>query len=142
MHKKIGAPLLFFCLTLVYLFPLLQGLILLPLDLLISNYLPWYNPGTILLKNPYMQDSVIQLFPWRHLAFQSLTQGIIPFWNPYQLLGSPFLANMKSMVFYPLNIFFLFGEITAWNMLLFSQLFLGMLFAYYLARDLSRGHLM
>src|ERR1041385_1090888 len=92
---------LFLCLTVVYLFPLLQSLILLPLDLLISNYSPWYLPNTILLKNPYMQDSIIQLFPWRHLVYQSLTQGIIPFWNPYQQLGLPFMATIKPLVFYP-----------------------------------------
>src|SRR6266480_2594697 len=130
-----GIPLLFFFLTLIYLFPLLQGLILLPVDLLVSNYNPWYQPGTILLKNPYMQDSVVQLFPWRHLVFESLTNGIIPLWNPYQNLGLPFMANLKPLVFYPLNIFFLFGEIKAWNALLFSQIFLSMLFTYYLARD-------
>src|SRR5882762_672293 len=133
--KILLIPVVFFVLTLVYLFPLFQGLILLPLDLLISNYTPWYQPGTILLKNFYMQDSIVQLFPWRHLVFESLTKGIIPLWNPYQYLGMPFMANLKPMVFYPLNIFFLFGEIKAWNFLLFSQIFLAMLFAYYLARD-------
>lgn len=128
-------PLFFFSLTVLYLFPLLQGLILLPLDLLISNYAPWYRPGTILLKNQYMQDSIVQLFPWKHLVFESFTKGILPLWNPYQNFGLPFMANLKSMVFYPLNIFFLFGEANAWNFLLFSQIYLGMLFAYYLARD-------
>lgn len=133
--KILSVPFAFFCLTLIYLFPLLQGLILLPLDLLIGNYAPWYSPGTILLKNPYMQDSVVQLFPWRHLVYESLTNGIIPFWNPYQNLGVPFMANPKTMVFYPLNLLFIFGEINAWNMLLFLQIFLSMLFTYYLARD-------
>ena len=125
----------FFCLTLVYLFPLTQGLILLPLDLLISNYGPWYSPGTILLKNPYMQDSIIQLYPWKHLVFQSFQNWIIPFWNPYQHLGMPFMASMKSMVFYPLNILYLLGEVRAWNILLFLQIFLSMFFSYILARD-------
>lgn len=135
LSKALLIPAVLFLLTIVYLFPLLQGLILLPLDLLINNYYPWYSPATILLKNSYMQDSIIQLFPWRHLVFESLTKGIIPIWNPYQGLGMPFMANLKPMVFYPLNIFFIFGEIRAWNLLLISQIFLSMLFAYYLARD-------
>jgi hypothetical protein len=126
----------FFCLTLLFLFPLTKkGLILLPLDLLISNYRPWYSPAQILLKNPFMQDSIIQLYPWKHLVFQSFRQKIIPFWNPYQHLGAPFMANMKSMVFYPLNILFLLGEIKAWNILLFIQIFLAMVFSYLLSRD-------
>lgn len=130
-------PFIFLIMALIYLFPFLQGLILLPLDLLVSKYTPWYVPGTILLKNPYMQDSIVQLFPWKHLVFQALTRGIIPFWNPYQFLGLPFMANVKTMVFYPLNILFIFNEVKAWNFLLFLQIFLGMLFAYYLARDLN-----
>src|SRR6185437_7212556 len=109
----------FFALTLIYLFPLLQGLILLPLDMLVSNYNPWYIPGQILVKNPYMQDSIIQLFPWKHLVYQAFHNGIIPFWNPYQLMGMPFMAGMKPMVFYPLNILFLLHEVQAWNALLF-----------------------
>lgn len=137
--KKIIEPLLisvlFTFLTAVYLFPLFQGLILLPLDLLISNYAPWSSPNVILLKNPYMQDSVVQLFPWRHLVFESLTHGILPLWNPYQQLGAPFMANMKPLVFYPFNLFFVFGEIPAWHMLLAGQITLSMLFGYLLARD-------
>ncbi|MBI5123680.1 hypothetical protein HZA75_07515 [Candidatus Roizmanbacteria bacterium] len=133
--KAVFIPLIFLVLTILYVFPLLQGLILLPLDLLISNYAPWSAPNTILLKNPYMQDSIVQLFPWRHLVFESLTHSIIPLWNPYQQLGAPFMANMKPLVFYPLNIFFIFGEIPAWHLLLFGQLFLSMLFCYLLARD-------
>lgn len=133
--EPIGIPFLFLILTLIYLFPLVQGLILLPLDLLISNYAPWTSPNTILLKNPYMQDSIIQLFPWRHLVFESLTHGIIPFWNPYQQLGTPFMANIKPLVFYPFNIFFILGEIPAWHLLLFGQIFLSMLFCFVLARD-------
>src|SRR5258708_2997374 len=94
----------FLFLTLIYLFPLTKGLMLLPLDLLVSNYSPWNLTGQILLKNPYMQDSIIQLYPWKHLVLESLRNGIIPFWNPYQLMGMPFMASMKPMVFYPLNI--------------------------------------
>lgn len=132
-------PLFFFVLTLVYLFSLAQGLILLPLDMLVSNYSPWYSPGQILVKNPYMQDSILQIFPWKHLVFQSFQNHIIPFWNPYQLMGMPFMAGMKPMVFYPLNIFYLFGEINAWHMLLFSQIFLSLLFMYLLARSFKLG---
>ncbi len=129
----------FFALTLIYLFPLLQGLVLLPLDMLVSNYSPWYSPGEILVKNPYMQDSIVQLFPWKHLVFQSFQNLMIPFWNPYQLMGMPFMAGMKPMVFYPLNIFYLFGEINAWHLLLFSQIFLSLLFMYLLARSFKLG---
>jgi len=134
-HEILLIGIIFLIATGVYLFPIFQGLILLPLDLLISNYHPWYSPGTILLKNNYMQDSIIQMFPWRHLVYESLTSGIMPFWNPYQFMGTPFLASMKPLVFYPANILFLLGEVASWNILLFLQVFLSLFFFFILARE-------
>lgn len=113
-----------------YIYPIFSGLILLPLDLLVSNSGPWHYASTILLKNSYMQDSVLQMFAWRHLTFSSLTSGILPLWNPYQLMGMPFMAGMKPLIFYPANILYFFGEIRAWNMLLWLQLFLSLWFTY------------
>jgi hypothetical protein len=127
----------FIVLSVVYIYPVLQGLILLPLDLLVSNYAPWHFASTILLKNAYMQDSIIQLFPWRHLTFESLNAGIIPFWNPYQFMGMPFMAGMKSMVWYPLNILFGLGEVASWHALLWFQLFGSLVFMYKLVRELG-----
>lgn len=121
--------------SIVYLYPLKDGLILLPLDLLVSNYNPWSISNQILLKNPYMQDSIVQLYPWKHLAISSVLNFTIPFWNPYQHMGMPFMASMKPMVFYPLNIVGVFGEKMGWNILLLLQLFLAMVFSYILARS-------
>lgn len=120
----------------VYIYPIFSGLILLPLDLLVSNSNPWHLAGTILLKNPYMQDSIIQMFPWRHMTFDALTHGVFPLWNPYQFMGMPFMAGMKPMVFYPANLLFLLGEVKAWNALLWLQLFLSVYFSYLFARSL------
>ena len=114
----------------IFIYPIFSGLILLPLDLLVSNSGPWHMAGTILLKNPFMSDSIIQMFPWKHLTFMSLTSGVIPLWNPYQFLGMPFMAAMKPLVFYPANILFFLGEIKAWNILLWLQLFLSLWFTY------------
>ncbi len=124
----------------VYIYPIFSGLILLPLDLLVSNSGPWRLAGQILLKNAYMQDSVLQMFPWRHLTFTSLTHGTIPLWNPFQFMGTPFLASMKSAVFYPGNILYLFfGEVASWNILLWLQLFLSLWFTYLLLGSLGVG---
>jgi hypothetical protein len=114
----------------IYIYPIFSGLILLPLDLLVSHIGPWHMAATILLKNSVMGDSILQMFPWKHLTFASLTSGILPLWNPYQFMGVPFMASMKPLVFYPANIFFIFGEIKAWNMLLWIQLFLSVWFTY------------
>lgn len=123
----------------IYIYPIFLGLILLPLDLLVSNSNPWLYASTILLKNSFMQDSIIQMFPWKHLTFASLTSGVIPLWNPYQFMGVPFMAGMKPLVFYPANILFLFGEIQSWNGLLWLQLFLSLLFSYIFVRSLGIG---
>jgi hypothetical protein len=121
--------------SLVYIYPVFSGLILLPLDLLVSNSAPWFLANQILIKNSYMLDSIIQIYPWHHLTFISLIKGIIPLWNPYQLTGLPFMASMKPMVFYPLNILFGFGEVSSWNALLFFQLFLAFYFTFVLMRS-------
>ena len=123
--------------SLIFIYPIFSGLILLPLDLLVCNSAPWLLASQILIKNSYMLDSVIQMYPWRHMTFASLTHGIIPLWNPYQFTGMPFMASMKPMVFYPFNLLFMFGEISAWNALLFFQLFLAFFFCYLLMRKLA-----
>ncbi len=125
----------FLILSLVFIYPIFQGLILLPLDLLVSNYSPWHYAGTILLKNSFMQDSIIQMYPWRHLTYESLRAGILPFWNPYQFAGMPFMAAMKPMVFYPINLFFGLGEVKSWHLLLIFQTFASAVFTYLFLRD-------
>ncbi len=123
----------------VYIYPIFSGLILLPLDLLVSDSGPWHWASTILLKNSFMKDSILQMFPWKHLTFTSLSSGILPLWNPYQFMGMPFMAGMKPLVFYPANLLFIFGETTAWNTLLWLQLFLSSGFTYLLAGSLGLG---
>ena len=48
-------------------------------------------------------DLVTQAYPFRHLASSSIRDGILPLWNPYILLGTPFIANAQSALFYPPN---------------------------------------
>lgn len=135
MHYRFFVFSFIFAIVCYVLLPITQTRILLPLDLLMSNYKPWLLASQIFIKNPYLQDSVIQMYPWKHFVFQSFQHGIIPFWNPYQNMGMPFMASMKPMVFYPLNILYILGEVRAWNALLISQLCLSIIFAYVLARD-------
>ncbi len=49
-------------------------------------------------------DGALQFYPWRDLVFESWRQGRVPFWNPYQLGGTPLLANSQSGALYPLHI--------------------------------------
>lgn len=49
-------------------------------------------------------DSVSFLYPNYRFAADSLRSGTIPFWNPHQYAGAPFLADNQSGVFYPPNL--------------------------------------
>lgn len=52
-------------------------------------------------------DAFAYFTPYRDFANQVLVAGRLPLWNPYLFLGSPFLANPQSAVFYPLHWFFI-----------------------------------
>lgn len=46
-------------------------------------------------------DAFVYFYPLRAYAAEAIRQGHLPLWNPYQFLGSPFLANPQTAVFYP-----------------------------------------
>ncbi len=54
------------------------------------------------------------LFPTYHFAAEWWRQGIIPLWNPYLFAGMPFVGDIQSGIFYPLNLltFFLSNPLT------------------------------
>ena len=62
-----------------------------------DNLPPW---------NPLRWDGIAQFYPWRNFAHDSLRNGTIPLWNPFQFCGTPFVANSQSAVFYPPNLLF------------------------------------
>lgn len=45
----------------------------------------------------------LQFYPWRSFAFEELSNGRIPYWNPYNGAGTPLIANYQSAIFYPPN---------------------------------------
>ncbi|MCA9867399.1 MAG: YfhO family protein [Anaerolineales bacterium] len=53
-------------------------------------------------------DSVSFVFPMYRFAADSLRAGVVPFWNPHQYAGAPFLADNQSGVFYPFNLLLFF----------------------------------
>lgn len=54
-------------------------------------------------------DGALQFYGWRDLVFEAHRTGKAPFWNPYQLAGTPLLANGQSAPYYPLHV--LFGKL-------------------------------
>jgi len=49
-------------------------------------------------------DSALQFYVWRDLVFEAWRGFELPLWNPYQLAGTPLLANSQSGALYPLHV--------------------------------------
>src|SRR5262245_56031171 len=60
----------------------------------------------------------------------ALGKGILPFWNPYQGLGQPFLANDLSMILYPPRWLHLLLPPAWWDALYLLSWFLAAVFLY------------
>ncbi|HEY0868632.1 MAG TPA: hypothetical protein VGE01_14705 [Fimbriimonas sp.] len=65
---------------------------------------PWNGPEPPEPWDVLQADAVLQFYPWRDLVLDSWGQLRPPFWNPYQLAGTPLLANSQSAGFYPPHI--------------------------------------
>ena len=74
--------------TLVYL-PVVLGPIIL------------FSPILLTGKSLYWGIPSLQFIPWRYAAWESLSQGSLPFWNSLNGMGAPLLANYQLALFYP-----------------------------------------
>lgn len=122
----------------------LRGLLPIPADTIIGLYHPFRDlyakdyPNGIPFKNFLITDPVRQLYPWKSLAIENLTNFSLPLWNPYEMAGKPLLGNFQSGVFYPLNIlFFIFQFPVAWSFYIILQTFLAALFLYLYLNNLK-----
>ncbi|MGC8797453.1 MAG: hypothetical protein ACP5PK_02130 [candidate division WOR-3 bacterium] len=63
----------------------------------------------ILSGNNYLwEDILYQYYPFHYFLFSKLRTLTLPIWNPYMFAGMPFLADIQTQVFYPLNWLFAF----------------------------------
>ncbi|HSI71841.1 MAG TPA: hypothetical protein VK934_01580, partial [Fimbriimonas sp.] len=65
---------------------------------------PWVGPVPAQPWDVLQADGVLQFYPWRQLVFESWGRFQVPFWNHYELAGTPLLANSQSAAFYPPHI--------------------------------------
>ncbi len=88
-------------------------------------------------------DLVSFLFPTYRFAAASLRAGEIPLWNPHLYGGAPFLADMQTGLFYPLNLllFLLAPDFSykAMEGMAVFHVFLAGLFMYFCLRYLDSG---
>ena len=96
---------LFLALATLNYWPVLLGRIPLPTGLVIQ-FPPWDTCCSNLrgkMLHAEAGDLVTQFYMWRAYLGDAVGQGALPLWNPYNLLGSPFLGNTQSSLFYPFN---------------------------------------
>ena len=122
--------------------PVFAGRIMSPADMLLL-WLPWKHalasqfPDFHQPHNP-MFDPIQQYLPWRIYATESLRAGLVPLWNPYQFMGTPFLANLQSTLLYPPNVLFLVtGAAHGFGVSAILHLILGGLGMFALLRSLA-----
>lgn len=147
MNKRelLGVFFLFFLVTAIFFYPMfLRGHVPFPGDLLVGNYEPYksnsyfgWGPGAVPHK-AQGQDVVREAYPWKFLAMETMKNGELPWWNPYNFAGNPQLANFQTAVFYPLNLlFFLLPFNLAWTIFIFLQSVLAGVFTYLFCREIN-----
>src|SRR5438445_232735 len=57
--------------------------------------------------NPLLSDPIDAFIPWRLFARSELDQGLLPLWNPYNLLGTHLEGNLQSQTFSLFNLLWL-----------------------------------
>ncbi|HVT13530.1 MAG TPA: hypothetical protein VHE55_14795 [Fimbriimonadaceae bacterium] len=65
---------------------------------------PWNGPKPSQPWDVLQADGVLQFYPWRDMVFKAWSHGQPPLWNPYELGGTPLLANSQSAGLYPPHI--------------------------------------
>lgn len=138
-HKTNLFIISFFCIAVFFIFRgvFIHGLLPIPSDTIIGLYHPFRDlyakeyPNGIPFKNFLITDPVRQQYPWRNLAITIEKKAELPLWNPYNLSGTPLLANFQTSALYPGNmLFFILPFNFAWVILVMLQTLLAGLFLY------------
>jgi len=93
-----------------------------------------------ILLNPdqmtYFSDTYRQFYPWRFFMENNYIQNQLPLWLPYSSSGEPFIGNIQTAIFYPVNIamFSIFPTYLAFGYSYLLHIFLAGLFMYIFMR--------
>ena len=63
-------------------------------------------------KVVFSTDTLYFNFPMYHYLHQAYHEGFVPFWNPNQFAGLPFMAALQTSVFYPPSLIFFLDDFT------------------------------
>lgn len=74
-------------------------------DITMSTY-PWAlkRPADFTPSNVALSDQMTVFYPWFHYTAKMLQQGELPLWTPHALGGAPYMGNLSTAIFYPLNL--------------------------------------
>ncbi len=106
----------------------------------LTNVFPWLSEASEedLAQPSVTSDCTFSYYPRRVFATRMIRQGEIPFWNPHQFCGTPFLANFQSAVFYPVNLMLYgFEPTTQMDLFIYIHFLIAAVFTYLLARKLG-----
>ena len=62
-----------------------------------------FAPFLLGLRVLYWGKPLLQFYPWRKFAIDTLLSGHWPLWDPYLGNGAQLIANLQSAIFYPPN---------------------------------------
>jgi hypothetical protein len=97
---------------------------------------------TLLNRTFFFGDNFHLLMPLKLFLTQQIEQGVLPFWNPYLLSGSPFFADINSAILYPSTLLFMWlSPGTALTITTILHLFLAGWGMFRLTLSLGRKHL-
>jgi hypothetical protein len=100
--------------------------------------LGFFHPLIFLDQLPSFRDMYVFAYPMKVFASYSIQKGLIPLWDPYSGIGTPFYANLQSEIFYPPNfLFYLFSTQTALKFFIVLHFFFGGVFTYLFSRELG-----
>lgn len=124
-----------------------QHLLPFPGDMLVAFHFPW-SGGGFAGFDPWTQfkalntvDVIKQFYPWKVFAFDFLRHWQWPLWNPYSFSGMPFIANLQSGIFFPLNLVYFFVPVLwSWVFNVAGQLLLfgGFFYLFLRSQKLSK----
>jgi hypothetical protein len=109
----------------------------------LTNVFPWLGEATQAeLDQPSVtSDCTFSYFPRRVFATEMVRRGEMPFWNPHQFCGTPFMAAFQTAVLYPVNVvLYLFDPATQMDLFIYVHFLLAAVFTFLLGRKLGMSH--
>lgn len=89
-------------------------------------------------KMIYGGDIYDAYYYWKNFLRESIRQGILPFWNPFNFSGMPFLAHPNINIFYPPNWLFIILPLNfSFSWYFFIHITLAGINMYWLARQFT-----